>query len=158
MGTALFKRGWGCQIELPPCTTAPRGRLPGALALSLPPDVGGEGGGLHRYLCSYTRIRVRIHIPVRALPSPRRRFQLKSTPGVGPDPACAPLALLSSPTVLISLPNRRVPVPRCIPFPFLLLSRITFPTLSLFPFSASLLSYVCIILLTRLYITVSFVW
>lgn len=29
MGAALFKRGWGCQIELPPRTTAPRGRLPG---------------------------------------------------------------------------------------------------------------------------------
>lgn len=29
MGAALFKRGWGCQIELPPRTTVPRGRLPG---------------------------------------------------------------------------------------------------------------------------------
>lgn len=87
MGAALFKRGWGCQIELPPCTTAPRGRLPGrwrSRAAS-----GCQGGRLHRYLCACTRTRARIHIRVRALPSPRRRFQLKSTPGVGPDPACS---------------------------------------------------------------------
>lgn len=61
MGAALFKRGWGCQIELPPRTTAPRGRLPGRWrSLALPPDVGR----LHRYPRS--RVRVRRHACIRA--------------------------------------------------------------------------------------------
>jgi len=86
MGAALFKRGWGCQIELPPRTTAPRGRLPGRWRSRA--TFGCRG--LHRYLCSCARVRVQRHvhayIHTRALSPPRRRFQLKSTPGVGPDP------------------------------------------------------------------------
>lgn len=151
--------GGGVKLNYPLVPRLPGDVCRGAGALALPPDVGG----LHRYLC----VRVYIYIRVRALPSllsTRRRFQLKSTPGVGPDPACPPLVLLSSPTVLISLPNRRVPVfrdafPPFPPAPFSSLLSRTRPSRLFRPsrFSASLLSYVYIMLLTRLCRTVSFV-
>lgn len=102
MGAALFKRGWGCQIELPPRTTAPRGRLPGRWRSR----AASSCRGLHRYLCSCACSDMFTYIYIHALLPPRRRFQLKSTPGVGPDPV--PRSLLSSSTwtVLISPPNR----------------------------------------------------
>jgi len=98
MGAALFKRGWGCQIELPPRTMAPRGHLPERWRSR----AASSCRGLHRYLCSCAYTRIYMY----TLPPPRRRFQLKSTPGVGPDPV--PRSLLSSSTwtVLISPPNR----------------------------------------------------
>lgn len=58
MGAALFKRGWGCQIELPPRTTAPRGRLPGRWRSR----AASGCRGLHRYLYSYARVRVQRHV------------------------------------------------------------------------------------------------
>lgn len=59
MGAALFKRGWGCQIELPPCTTAPRGRLPGRWrSRAASGRQGGEVASVsvcvHTYPCTYT--------------------------------------------------------------------------------------------------------
>lgn len=51
MGAALFKRGWGCQIELLPRTTAPRGRLPGRWRSR----AASGCRGLHRYLYSCAR-------------------------------------------------------------------------------------------------------
>lgn len=79
--------GGGVKLNYPLVPRLPGDVCRGAGALALAPDVGG---GLHRYPYSYTRTRARIHIFVRAraLSSPRRRFQLKSTLGVGPDPAC----------------------------------------------------------------------
>lgn len=105
MGAALFKRGWGCQIELPPRTTVPRGRLPGRWRSR----AASGCRGLHRYLCSYALVRVQqyVYIHTHVLPPPRRRFQLKSTPGVGPDPVPRSLLSSSTRTVLISPPNRR---------------------------------------------------
>lgn len=90
-------------------------RLPGdvcrgAGALALPPVVGGCCIGICirvRVPCTCAATRTRIYTYTRALPPPRRRFQLKSTPGVGPDPVPRSLLSSSTRTVLISPPNRR---------------------------------------------------
>jgi len=103
MGAALFKRGWGCQIELPPRTTAPRGRLPGRWRCLR------TSGGCIAICVRAAHVRARARARYLLL---RRRFQLKSTAGVGPDSVP-----LSSPTrtVLISLPNRRTCSAMCPP-------------------------------------------
>lgn len=61
MGAALFKRGWGCQIELPPCTTAPRGRLPGRWRSRA---ASGRRGGGCIGICVRTHVPVHVYIYV----------------------------------------------------------------------------------------------
>lgn len=91
MGAALFKRGWGCQIELPPRTTTPRGRLPGRWR-----SCAASGcRGLHRYLCSYTCARhVHVYAYARArATSSAEAFSIKINTGGWPRPR-TPLAPL----------------------------------------------------------------
>lgn len=95
MGAALFKRGWGCQIELPPRTTAPRGRLPGRWRSR----AASGCRGLHRYLYSCARATyvcsdtyTYIYIYARATSS-AEAFSIKINTGGWPRPR-TPLAPL----------------------------------------------------------------
>lgn len=98
--------GGGVKLNYPLVPRLPGDVCRGAGALALPPVVGGCIGicvrmRVYMYSDTYT------YIYVRALSPPRRRFQLKSTPGVGPDPVPRSLLFSSTRTVLISPPNRR---------------------------------------------------
>lgn len=146
--------GGGVKLNYPLVPRLPGDVCRGAGALALPPVVGGCIGICIRVRvpCTCAATRTRIYTYTRALPPPRRRFQLKSTPGVGPDPVPRSLLSSSTRTVLISPPNRRTCSAMHIP-PFI--PRITFSTLSPTSFSAThLYCLICIALLTQLYITV----
>lgn len=102
--------GGGVKLNYPLVPRLPGDVCRGAGALALPPVVGGCIGICIRvrvYVCNDTYMHIYTYIRARALPPPRRRFQLKSTPGVGPDPVPRSLLSSSTRTVLISLPNRR---------------------------------------------------
>jgi len=78
MGAALFKRGWGCQIELPPRTTAPRGRLPGRWRSR---TASGRRGGCIGIRVRVRATRIRAHVRASALPSPTEAFSIKINSG-----------------------------------------------------------------------------
>lgn len=102
--------GGGVKLNYPLVPRLPGDVCRGAGALALPPVVGGCCIGIRirvRVPCTCAATRTRIYTYTRALPPPRRRFQLKSTPGVGPDPVPRSLLSSSTRTVLISPPNRR---------------------------------------------------
>jgi len=106
MGAALFKRGWGCQIELPPRTTAPRGRLPlgrwRSRTASGRRGWGGRGRGRVASVSVYMCARARCLLLKEA-------FSIKINSGGWPRLRAPLRAPLFAWTVLISLPNRRVP-------------------------------------------------